>query len=195
MKLLFTDIDGVLNSSAYADTLDHEMVINGNGDFPDIDHEAVARLNKIILDTGCEVVLSSGWRFFPNIREFLKEQGLCKDVLGVTPVLFGRGNEITAYMKNFDVESYAVLDDNDFDISRMHGNNFVQTSFQYGLTDEDAKKVTSILNQCKPPKCFMCIHYGALFNYGYWWCNLQHDEMNAEKCEDYCCNSSTLKTN
>ena len=150
-RLLFLDIDGVLNSGEYTKKLDHTMITDGNGDFPDIDPEAMNRLNSIINETDCEVILSSGWRNFPNIKEHLLECGLCKPIKDVTPVSFvSRGYEIYYYLQtnNWDkkYDKFVILDDNDFDISVNFPYNFIQTTFQYGLTDE---LTTEIINRLK----------------------------------------------
>lgn len=136
-KILFLDIDGVLNSGEYSKKLNHIMVINGNGDFPDIDIEAMNKLNEIIKATDCEVVLTSGWRTFPNIENYLIEKGLCKPIMDKTIVSYiGRDYEIKYYLQTHEYSTFAILDDNDFNLSETFPFNFIQTTFQYGLTDE-----------------------------------------------------------
>jgi hypothetical protein len=34
-------------------------------------------------------------------------------------------------------------------------------------------------------KCSKCSHYGHSINLGQWWCKVEHEEMDAENCEDY----------
>lgn len=55
-KIIFLDIDGVLNS---ADHLDHTKHCNG---YSDISPKKVKLLKKIVDRTGAEIVLSSTWR-------------------------------------------------------------------------------------------------------------------------------------
>lgn len=145
-KILFLDIDGVLNSKDYAQKLDHPMVINGNGEFPDIDPEAMERLNYIIKETNCNIVLTSGWRYFPNIKEHLVECGLCKPVMDVTIVSDNsRAYEIYYYLLNTNCKQFVIVDDNDFELSKNFPFNFVQTSFQSGLTDILKEKIINKL--------------------------------------------------
>lgn len=33
--------------------------------------------------------------------------------------------------------------------------------------------------------CYLCKNYGQLINQGYWWCELQHEDMNPDTCKDY----------
>lgn len=144
---LFLDIDGVLNSEQYAKTLNRTMIINGNGEFPDIDSTAMEKLNTIINQTDCDIILSSGWRFFPKIKEFLQEKGLCKSVTDVTiGECYSRAEEVALYLQNHKYDKFVIVDDNDFDFTRRFPFNFVQTSFQDGLTDD---KVEIIIKKLK----------------------------------------------
>lgn len=146
-KILYTDIDGVLNSKAYENKLGRRMIINGAGDFPDIDPEAMKRMNRIIEATGCDVILSSGWRFFPNMQKFIYKSGLSVFPGIVDTCGRDRGFEILSHVqKRNNVYSYAILDDNDFTISEIHGSHFIKTNFDTGLTDADADNVINILN-------------------------------------------------
>ena len=77
MKVLFLDIDGVLNSEnwfAYRIYCVKNNMVNILMNFVDtddrnikhkltmLDDRAIANLNRIIEETGCKVVLSSSWR-------------------------------------------------------------------------------------------------------------------------------------
>ena len=70
MKIIFLDIDGVLNSELW--NKDNEMEIN-EGKF--IDPKKVRLLSKIINETKAKIVLHSGWRFWfdGNIMPLRKE--------------------------------------------------------------------------------------------------------------------------
>jgi len=117
MRLLFLDIDGVLNSrevfeKRYKEGRDTCWVIS---------EEMVEVLNRIVESTGCKVVVSSSWRL-GNTVEFLnatlKEHGARFEILDVTPrciVHFDeiRGDEISESMKKYGVnkDSILILDD------------------------------------------------------------------------------------
>ena len=126
MKVLFLDIDGVLNSQNWFGWRAYCMKNKGIGEFDMdkhltddkyvlyklsmLDQRAVANLNRIIDETGCKVVLSSSWRCLWNPKEndltveALKLRGFKYDFYGVTPRMpqkdFGqeRGLEIQAWM-------------------------------------------------------------------------------------------------
>lgn len=53
MKVLFLDIDGALNGHEYDD----------EAKSCSIRRECVKRLNRVVRETGCKIVLSSAWRY------------------------------------------------------------------------------------------------------------------------------------
>ena len=136
-KILFLDIDGVVNSRAT--TSFREL-------YP-LDPHMAFMVGKIQLDTDCEVVLSSSWRHHPDgvaavekriVKIYDKTPTL--DHLGV------RGHEIQAWLdKHPEVERYAILDD-DSDMLDEQKPNFFKTTFQNGLTEDIMYKVIAHLN-------------------------------------------------
>ena len=65
MKVIFLDIDGVLNSDEYVDKVKKSDI---QGIERDIDIEKVKLLKRAIDETGAKVVLSSSWRYTKNAR-------------------------------------------------------------------------------------------------------------------------------
>lgn len=152
-KILFLDIDGVLNHTKTFDTLEKSR-------FP-IDPYCAFLVGKIVLDTGCEVVLSSSWRKHDESIAALKERVV--PIIDITGTCCSgiRGVEINNWInKNIhytdrwtddnkprtDAFRYAILDD-DSDMLLWQKDCFFQTSFTAdGLTEEIAKAVTTHLN-------------------------------------------------
>ena len=138
MKVLFLDIDGVVNSRATTSFR--------NKLYP-VDPHMAFMVGKIQLDTGCEVVLSSSWRHHPDGIKAV-EDSIVK-VYDTTPMLdhLGvRGHEIQAWLdKHPEVTRYAILDD-DSDMLPEQMPNFFKTTFQNGLLEDIAKAVTEHLN-------------------------------------------------
>jgi hypothetical protein len=139
MKILFLDIDGVCNKK---DTFTKDPK-----DFFPIDTYMAFLVGKIKLHTGCEVVLSSSWRHSPYGVDIVQRR--------IVPILDTtsdsedgiRGEEIQEWLdENPEVEKYAILDDDD-DILDEQEENFFQTDFETGLTDETALKVIKHLNE------------------------------------------------
>ena len=113
MKLIFLDYDGVINT-----------IILENGKLaPHFYHpndgkvnnsEAVKWLNLLCLETGAKIVVSSNWRKFANYQEVLRNSGLDEtiEIIGKTPVLEERYQEIQAYLDEFpyEIDNYVILD-------------------------------------------------------------------------------------
>eukprot|EP00456_Euglypha_rotunda_P055008 TRINITY_DN4460_c0_g2_i2.p1 TRINITY_DN4460_c0_g2~~TRINITY_DN4460_c0_g2_i2.p1 ORF type:complete len:159 (-),score=5.10 TRINITY_DN4460_c0_g2_i2:544-975(-) len=78
MKILFLDVDGVLNDGFRG----HAFLLE----------ERLSHLKRIFTATNCKIVLSSNWRLFPEYRDVLlpklRDYGVIeKDVFGMTPDL------------------------------------------------------------------------------------------------------------
>lgn len=137
MKILFLDIDGVVNSLY---TLQRSRGMYG------IDPAMADRVKRIITETGCEVVLSSTWRLDGRSRAEVQKK-VCL-FIGVTPDFRGttdRGCEVISWMKEHpEVTRHAILDDNaDFHKEQP----LFKTTWAAGLTDEIADAVIAHLNK------------------------------------------------
>ncbi len=93
MKIIFLDIDGVLNSNAFfkahklPDNFDSR---NDTHQALMIDPCAVAKLNGIIAATCALVIISSSWRFYwsrVRIKAMMALRGFSGDIIGATPCL------------------------------------------------------------------------------------------------------------
>ena len=176
MKVLFLDIDGVLNSEnwfAYRIYCVKNNMVNILMNFVDtddrnikhkltmLDDRAIANLNRIIEETGCKVVLSSSWRSSiesENIftQNLLKLKGFKYEFYDVTPRLWfsdfsiRRGEEIKFWLdkesEKHEIESFVILDD-DSDMLSEQMNNFIHVDGQVGLTDRDVLTAIEILNK------------------------------------------------
>ena len=152
LKVVFFDIDGVLNYF-----MSDEI----------IDDECVDRLINIVDKTGAKLVLSSNWRYWlANTSHPLPDEN--KDALkklirklgdrfiGITPIMSSNGVIVEDYRElevkkwleeNTNVDKFVILDDNTFGFRKMYPNNFVLTSGEdeEGLTDDDMNKAIRIL--------------------------------------------------
>jgi len=144
-KIIFLDIDGVLNSSKFFEEQGFDPDVDEEGYEPlslewwaqGIDPEAVKLVNEIVSRTGARVVISSSWRLNTNIgylRRVLQARGFEGDIIGATPRLQGdhRGREIAAWLHAHgrDVESFVILDDDD-DMEPVRHRQ-IQSSFTTG---------------------------------------------------------------
>lgn len=142
MKVLFLDIDGVVNC---------ETTQQRHRGFIGIDPMMAFMVGKIQLDTGCEFVLSSSWRNSDDgIEEVESQVAKMFDVTGNEDYSVNqdhRGREIKAWLdKHPEVTRYAILDDNT-DFLPEQTSHFFKTSWSTGITEEIAKKVTDYLNE------------------------------------------------
>jgi len=153
MKVLFLDIDGVLNNSnTFRGKTQNGIIIP-----PSEDPLELSCLNELdrILDTVPEtkIVVSSSWRIIRKLDQ-LKEIFQKADfknfekIIDATPILsMRRGYEIQRWLdKNPLVEHYAIVDD-DNDMLDHQQNRFIKTWFHLGgLTKNCADKIIDVLN-------------------------------------------------
>lgn len=157
MKIIFLDIDGVLNSEKfYKNEAQHEKWKRAESEgysreeqdaIANIDPESVKWLNYIINKTNAELVISSTWRFDENLKIKLSFMGI-KPFIGITPKTWERhrGTEIQMWLdRHPEVFNYVILDD-DCDMLDSQLNNFVNTSWLEGLNEDSANKAIKILN-------------------------------------------------
>lgn len=161
-KIIFLDIDGVLNSADYFDQTKH---CDG---YSEINPEQVKLLKEIIDRTGAEIVLSSTWRdlakrkdepdhpMYIYLTDTLHEYGL--EIIEHTPYIdMNRPKEIKAWIDaqpDKDIRFVSIDDDypqHKYDEVGI-GNCLVKTSFYEkdgGLRWEHVEKAIEILNRRK----------------------------------------------
>jgi len=140
MKVVFLDIDGVLNDAVNI----HSLM----DDKPTKEH--LDCLKAILDATGAKVVLSSTWRLFPDARNIVKNslRNIGSDIFDKTKELpKGRGAEIKEWLSRHpEVCQFVILDDDIADIKPYYPNNIVKTSFYTGLLPEHVEPAIKILN-------------------------------------------------
>lgn len=140
MKVLFLDIDGVLNSTRYM----LELKEKGQ-EFRYDKHMcplSMRVLNEVLEKSGAKVVISSSWRIVHSLKEIeevLVSNGFKGEIIGVTPKGTGltrvRGHEIKDWlMQNPGVTHFAIVDD-DSDMGSLM-DKLVQTRHATGLLEE-----------------------------------------------------------
>ena len=147
MKIIFLDVDGVLNSQ-------NTNARTPNG-YVGIQDKLVRQLKKIVNATGAKVVLSSDWRLMgrnePDYKYLVNKlyyKGHIK-IFSKTPDYKWqwRGREIGGWLEDHEVDNYVVLDDIYFDdFCPRHNGHVVMTDYHFGLRDEDVEKAIKILN-------------------------------------------------
>lgn len=156
-KIIFLDIDGVLNSHAWWDKFNELKLHEEEGYDFDLDPEAIMRLNKILmLVPEVKIVITSTWRFdYKDTVERLQAQGLIIPIIGctTTSTLYHEGTYMPrgVLVKKWLNENtagttcnYVILDD-DIDFLIEQRWNFIHTNIEIGLTDDDVQRTIAIL--------------------------------------------------
>jgi len=142
VKIIFLDVDGVLNSArdGYSINLENDYHFE--------------MLKRIVDATGANIVLSSSWRIgfsvlsLPekNLMERLEKYGM--EIMDFTPCMTGtRGDEIREWLSiNGPVESFVILDD-EGDMAEFKETNLVKTNTSVGLQEKDVDKAIDILGR------------------------------------------------
>jgi HAD domain in Swiss Army Knife RNA repair proteins len=134
MKIIFTDIDGVLNCKRTPNPRKFPYVV---------DPPLLDRFRALVDRTEAKVVLSSTWRYDPAGKFSAQHWGIpFIDVIPDFPDK-PRRDEILAWLANrSEVERYVVLDDED---DELDGLPLFQPSSRTGLTDEIAAGIEAYL--------------------------------------------------
>jgi hypothetical protein len=175
MKVIFLDIDGVMNST-------EEMIALYNQYGPSIDNTLPSPtkcklLKQLVDETGAKVVLSSSWRLSLNAIQKLidlfetynlvlsgftcheVESKKFKNTLyediepryqhtigGFGTYIEDRGAEIAAWLLDHpQVEKFIILDDEENDIRHWFPNNLIKTNMKFGLTEKEVANGIKIL--------------------------------------------------
>lgn len=142
MRVIFLDVDGVLNNKATIAMGVH------------LDNQKLVMLSRFVDEYDLDVIISSSWRGaweIQDLKEVLRVAGFkaIHKIVGYTPRGFGfacRGEEIQSVLDaNKDkIESYVIFDD-DSDMLESQEANFVQTTFDIGLTYQHLDAAKQIL--------------------------------------------------
>ena len=151
MKVIFLDIDGVLNTPSSE---------NRCGEYIGIDDDKVERLKQIVEKTKAEIVLISTWKKYWRKEDKLKplqdysanylDEKLAKQGLKAIDKTkdkadgryLSRGESILEYVYRNNVKKYIILDDCQFDYDGCYLTDcLIKTKKAEGLTKADRKSV------------------------------------------------------
>jgi len=157
MKVIFFDIDGVVNCSDTKERSPSKVI--------GVEQSKITLIKQIIDATGAKLVLSSTWRigwFYEEtgshdrdeqdwhyLRDEFSKQGLW--FFDYTPLDKSRhrGTEIQTWLDKWEdeIDAYVVIDDSMYDIWEMHEGHLIETSFGYGIQDEHVRQAIKILGE------------------------------------------------
>ncbi len=162
MKVIFLDIDGVLNSNFWNDAHQREI-----SDRTLIDGGKIQLLGQLIKSTKAKVVLHSGWKFWfdhemkplrkesERLKSMLEEEGIeiddmtpdhsTEDIRKSRKFSLVKANEILAWISEHDnVDKWIVIDDLDLHNEEI-GKHQIQTDASVGLTIENINEAEEML--------------------------------------------------
>lgn len=153
MKVLFLDVDGVLN---------HFPVESP------IERSAVRYLNSVVSRTGARIVIASNWRkraSHTKVAKALHAKGFRGKLIGATPALYTkvegiyypRGEEVRQWLEGEDhpnwhrkengpIEAFAILDDSNYYPPEMEPYR-VKPDPRVGFQKDDAERLVHILGE------------------------------------------------
>lgn len=159
MKVIFCDVDGVLNNA--------RTKARSPSGYTGVSDTLIKNLKRIVTETGAVIVLSSDWRLVCDDPEHGKDYrylirklrfaGNLKITDHTADISWRlRGLEIRTYLNEHpQVTEYVVLDDLPFRDFLSNGllANLVLTDPKEGLTDADVERAIRILTGAKVEPC------------------------------------------
>lgn len=167
MKVIFLDLDGVLNDNFFLlkNLKNRHTIENG-----DLCEKRILSLKRIVDKTGAKIVLSSSCKSkFNNgnpkdYRKNTRAEVLVKtferlglEIFDLTEIIdtdystqgWSRPYEIEKYLKDHeDIENFVILDDDDAGMKRRFGKHFIKTNCNKGgLIRCRANRAIEILNE------------------------------------------------
>ena len=144
MKVIFLDIDGVLNNDGY-----FERTKNEKQNRIELDDENIKYLKEIIDLTGAKVVVTSTWkelRIYNELISYLKNFGI--EVYDKTVHMsYNRGDEIREYLSTHEIDNFIILDDEIFKDFNELISHLVKTDFYNGgLTEQHKTLALKLMN-------------------------------------------------
>lgn len=146
MKIIFLDIDGVLNSEIY-----YRSVNRTAKDWSRFDPTAVDLIKKLVDEFFAQIVISSTWRFgaVQLLNSELKKSGLIKYLhkdwktpQGYPP---SKGKEIQEWLdQHTNISEYVIIDD-DESILEEQKSRFVKTDLMNGMKEKHYARAREIL--------------------------------------------------
>jgi hypothetical protein len=144
VRVLFLDVDGVLNRAGFQPP---ESVGLRSWIEPDL----AQRLCEVLRATGASIVVASDWRLnheLDELRDELRAAGIDATVIGATPRLDGqpRWREIEAWMVEHGChrDAVVILDDRR-DMGHLT-ERFVRTSAACGIDDAAAQAIVALFD-------------------------------------------------
>lgn len=163
MKVIFLDVDGVLNSEDDLLIYREKNKITGCILYAEVEDRPLKLLKEIVDKTFAKIVVSSSWRIgcerngrqsifgrglYEKLEKRLKDYGM--EIYDITPSLgtgTQRGDEIREWLSQNETENFIILDDDSDMCEYVETKHFIQTTYKRGLTEELKNKAIAVLSK------------------------------------------------
>lgn len=151
-KILFLDFDGVLNTEHYQGLLQYQGKPWQDEYGAFFDPKAVKQLKRIIDATDADIVVESSWKYLglDAMNELWEVRNLPGTIIDITPSLLGKnkGVEIASWLSKYAKQDirYVIIDD-EYVILDSQLPHFILTNPYEGITEEQANRAISMLNE------------------------------------------------
>jgi len=151
MKIIFLDIDGVLNTCRW-----EELCLAENVDLEDrfgitFDKISITNLKTIIDSTHAAIVIHSTWKLQHNVEWFVemwKARKLPGMIYSVTPSIapyYNKQEEVAMWLRQHPYTSQYVILDDEKEFDGSLSEHHVLINGIYGITTSDAEKAIQLL--------------------------------------------------
>ena len=168
-KIIFLDFDGVLNTEHYQGLLQYQGKPWQDEYGAFFDPNAVKQMKRIIDATGADIVVESSWKYLglDAMKVLWEIRSLPGKIIDITPssvsdehllnidlenidtsILHCKGMEISSWLSDHEKQDirYVIIDD-EYVILGSQLPHFILTNPYEGITEEQANKAISILNE------------------------------------------------
>ena len=153
MKIIFLDVDGVLNSRNKLIEIYNKTHKPHSGYSYPFDERCLENLKLLVQETSSKIVITSTWRKDEvgrkTLLKALNEYELDSNVIGYTPLLDEpRELEIKRFLISLKEKANFVILDDDSDMGELMPF-LIKTNGQVGLTYENVQEAIIRLNKAK----------------------------------------------
>ena len=156
MRIVFLDVDGVLNSPSYLRTFNGDIIFSNMFGYIEpysLDPKGLEYLQTLVETAEAKIVITSTWRYSKELRRklmmMLDHYGLAKEVIDWTPVIVNeREQEIFEVLNGYNgsIENFVILDDV-VEHFKYLTNDLIHVNSNVGFTEENMYAAIGILTR------------------------------------------------
>ncbi|WP_275372587.1 HAD domain-containing protein [Clostridium tertium] len=155
MKLIFLDIDGVLNTERFCKIQVKQKLADFYTARFNFDPICMKNLKKLVDITNAYIIISSSWRINEDSEDYMhlianmKLYKIYDRVISSTPIINGgtRADEILSWLQGTEgISSYVIIDDEASAVNDSNSGRLALCSEYNGFTSDIMEKAVNILN-------------------------------------------------